>query len=204
MTIMRKQFWYFFVVGWVIFSIGACQTDTINPATVVPGNSIEDLISQPFMMDMNIDGPDCYVDPLGKEGESDKPGSTDLPCLGAVEVSSEGVSALNVDFNTRTYFKFNPLTCESVGLVKVEFTEPGYVYAFEIKGTGHLENTLNTSDEIALPLSLIYSTQPGDVEFEGFLNIENPECLAKEQEGTVSRNAYITKTLPINRPDNNS
>ncbi len=201
---MRKQFWYFFFVGWVVMMIGACQTDTINPATVVPGNSIEDLMSQPFMMDMIIDGPDCYVDPLSREGGSDKPGSTELPCLGSVEVSSEGVSTLNVNFNVRANFKFNPMTCESNGFVKVEFAEPGYAYAFEIFGTSHLDNTLFTSDEVALPLRLIYSTEPGDVEFEGFLYIENPECLAKEQEGKVSRNAYITKTVPASNPINNS
>ena len=184
--------------------LGACQTDTINPATVVPGNSIEDLMSQPFVMDMNIDGPDCYVDPLGREGESDVPGNTELPCLGSVEVSSEGVSELNVNFDVRANFKFNPMTCESNGFVKVEFAEPGYVYAFEVRGTGHLDNTLFTSDEVALPLNLIYSTEPGNVEFEGFLYIENPECLAKGQEGAVSRKAYITKTLPLNNPVGNS
>ena len=198
---MRKRFLYFFAVGWAIILFGACQSDSINPVTtVVPDDgSIENLMSLPFTLDMYVYGPAGYIDPLA-EVKSDKRGNAELPSVGAVDVYAEGTSDRISTFNVRADIKFNPMTCESEGFLKVEY-ENGYVYAFEINGSSHLDASLYTSDGIAFPIELVYTTEPELTGFEGYFYMENPDCLAKGQDGLVSRRAYLTRYLPEDRPD---
>jgi hypothetical protein len=197
---MRKYL-YFFAVGWAIILFGACQSDSINPAsTVVPSNnSIEDLMSQPFTLDMYVYGPAAYVDPLA-EVKSDRRGNTELPSVGSVDVFAQGESDRISIFEVRGNFRFDPMTCASDGFLKAEF-ENGFVYAFEINGVSHLDATLFTSDGITFPVKLVYSTEPGVTEFEAYFYMENPDCLAAGQDGVVRRRAYFTKYAPLDRPE---
>lgn len=166
-----KKYLYFIAVGWAILMFGACgQTDPVNPdSTVIPRlASIENTLGQTFILTMNVGG-NATVDVLG-----------------------EGVSERISIFTVRTDFSFDPETYESQGLMNVNL-ENGYSYAFEMNGQCKVDGDIETSSGISFHLGLIYTTDPDLTDFDGFLYMENPDCLTTSQDGIVRRNAYINR-----------
>lgn len=198
---MRKHILFCFAVGWVILLIGACQDDPINPGPAVdPDIGVTELMSQPFALNLDVTGVDNYVDPLAKEGDDDQ-GGTDLPCIGKVEVYGMGFSSYNLKFQTMLDFTFDPQTCACGGVLKVEtLNAPRYVFAFELMGIGHLPQSLMTSEEIAIPAKLIYSSAPRNESWEGHMFLRNPKMLSIGQNEVVETSAYL-KTAPVSSDD---
>ena len=194
---MRNRILSFFALGWVILLIGACQSDSIdpNPAAISLNQVAEDLFVEPFILQMTIDGPDSYVDPLGRI--DDRPEAhKELACIGKSEVEGTGVVISQENRSVvRLDFDFDPLNCNCEGKLRVDFDNPPCSYVFDISGIGHVAGSLYTSDEIKIPLELEYCS--GDDEyFTGYLYLTEPELLAKGQEGVVMSRARIVR-IPV-------
>ncbi len=169
-----KRHLYFIAVGWAILMFGACQSDPVNPdSTVIPRlASIENTLGQTFALTMNVGGTNTF------------------------DVIGEGVSERISIFTVRTDFSFDPETHEAQGLMNVNL-ENGYSYAFEMHGLCQVDGEIETSRGISFQIGLIYSTDTDLTEFDGYLYIENPDCLTTSQDGIVRRNAYITRYDPL-------
>mgnify|MGYP003573695400 FL=1 len=176
--------------------LGACQVDEVLPDQQnIQNQTAGELFYHPFTLELEVDGPDCAVNPLGTDVVSDDPADKDnLPCVGPVDVIGIGAGATNGGpYMARTQFVFDPKSCSCGGAIAIRYENPTYSYEFELYGHGIMESTIMQSTEIRFPLELIRETGPyeHEGEFVGNLFIQRPSVLASGQDGPVTVNAYI-------------
>ena len=192
---MRNWIIGLFASGWVIFMIGACQVDSIDPQPV----AYEDmkggkLFYQSFIMNMDVYGPNSFVEPENSDRPIDDPGDArHLTCIGESSIEGMGTSSTTEGaYTARTVFTFDPLTCRCGGELRLEYENPNYLYVFDIEGVGHLEESILTSETIEIPLDLVFCTGPNSGgEFVGNLYIEGPAFLAEAKDQAISTRAYV-------------
>lgn len=187
--------------------LGACQVDEVLPDQQnLQNQTAGELFYHPFTLELEVEGPDCPVNPLGTDVVSDNPTDNEnLPCVGPVDVIGIGAGATdNGPYMARTEFVFDPKSCSCGGEIVILYQrKENYSYVFSLYGHGVMESTIMQSDEIKFPLELIRDTSPyeHEGEFVGNLFIQRPSVLASGQDGPITVNAYIKGGwVPTNYP----
>jgi hypothetical protein len=191
---MRTRITQLLTVGFLVVFVSGCNlVDDVEPVDIEFREPVAgELFYHPFTLEMQVNGPDCAVEPLVKEGDDDAVGTA--TCVGPVEVYAYGWGAVDEGpYAARTRFVFDPVSCACGGEIRILYENPNYSYTFKIAGHGKMDNTIMTSDEIKLPLDLIAYNGPHEHEgvFIGNLILQRPSLIAEGQDGIVSVHACI-------------